>query len=79
MEFNQEPFVDISHLPDLVDAISAMERGGNGKNPFVSWIDELLVNILHIIILFIISQTVLESDVKDRPWQNQRIDHQLPG
>lgn len=34
-------------MPDLVDAVPAMERRGDGKDALVGGIDQLLINVLH--------------------------------
>lgn len=52
LQLGQEPLVDLRHLPDLVDRIPTMERRRNRKNPLIRRIDELLINILHIIVLY---------------------------
>lgn len=50
-KFCQEPLVDASHLPDLVDTIAPMESRCNGEHALVSGINQLLVNILHKVVL----------------------------
>jgi hypothetical protein len=46
LELRQEPLVDVRHLPDLLDAVPAMEGGGDGKDTLVGRVHEFLVNIL---------------------------------
>ena len=50
-QFCQEPLVDISYLPDFVHAISPVEGRRNRKDPFIRWVDEFLIYILHKVIL----------------------------
>lgn len=47
----EEPVINVRHQMNLLDGISAMESVGNGKDPFVSWLDEFLVDIINIFVL----------------------------
>jgi hypothetical protein len=51
LKFRQEPLVDISHLPDLVDTVALVESGCNGEYTLVRRVDQLLVDILHKVVL----------------------------
>jgi hypothetical protein len=51
LELGQKPLVDIGHLPDLVDRITATERSGDGKDTLVGGVHELLVDILYKVVL----------------------------
>jgi hypothetical protein len=47
LKFRQEPLVDVSRLPDLVDTVALVESGCNGEYALVRRVDQLLVNIFH--------------------------------
>jgi hypothetical protein len=47
----EEPVVNVRHPVNLLDRIPAVESVGNGKYPFVSWLDEFLVDIVNIFVL----------------------------
>jgi len=47
----QEPFIDIRHLADLVDAVSPMECSRNGKDTLIRRIDKLFIDVLDKIVL----------------------------
>ena len=51
VQFCQEPLVDISYLPDFVNAISPVESRRNRKDTFIRWVHEFLVYVLDKIIL----------------------------
>lgn len=51
MEFGQEPFVNVGHLPDLVDAVPTMESGGDSEDALVSRVHELFINVFNKIVL----------------------------
>lgn len=51
MKFAEEPFIDTGHLPDLVHRVATMECCCNRKDTLVGWIDKLLVDIIHEIVL----------------------------
>ena len=51
VQFVQEPFVDVSHLPDFINAVSSMKSSWNSEDTFVSWIKQLLVDIFDKLIL----------------------------
>jgi hypothetical protein len=50
-QLGQEPLVDVGHLPNLVNQITAIERGRDCKNVFVRRVHELFVDILDKVIL----------------------------
>lgn len=47
----EEPVINVRHQMNLLDRISAVESVGNGKDPFISWLDELLVDVINIFVL----------------------------
>ena len=51
VELGEEPTIDVCHLVNLLDTVSAMESSGNGEYTFVGRVDQLFVNVLDIIIL----------------------------
>ena len=51
LELGQEPLVNVRHLPDLVDAVAAVERGVDSEDALVRWVHQLLVDVLHKVVL----------------------------
>lgn len=51
VKLRQEPLVDVGHLPDLIDAVPAMERGRDGEYALVCGVDKLFVDVFNIIVL----------------------------
>ena len=51
LQLVQKPFINLCHLPYLVDAVSPLERRGYCKDPPVSRIEQLFIDILNEIIL----------------------------
>lgn len=51
MKFRQEPLVNVRHLVNLVDIVAAVESSRNGENALIRWINQFLINILHILVL----------------------------
>jgi hypothetical protein len=47
----EEPVINVGHPMNLLDGISAVESVGNSKDPFISWLDEFLVDIINIFVL----------------------------
>lgn len=66
-KFRQEPFVDVRHLPNLVDTIATMEGGSDGKNTLVSGIQELFVDIRN--------EIVLQGDIRRVARECRRLTH----
>jgi hypothetical protein len=50
-KFRQEPFIDISYLPDLVNAIASVKSRRNRKDTLVRWINEFLVDVFDKVVL----------------------------
>ncbi len=50
-QLSQEPLIDVGHLPDFINRITAIERSGDCEDALVSWVQELLIDILDKIIL----------------------------
>jgi len=61
VELCQEPFIDITHLPDLVNTISPMESRRNREYTLVRWVNEFLIDILNKVVL----QTAIISNEKE--------------
>ena len=51
LEFLEEPAVDVCHLPDLLNRISAMEGSRDREDTLVRRVLELLVNIFYEVVL----------------------------
>ncbi len=51
MKSGEEPFIDIRHLPNLVDGISTIECSSNGKQAHIGRLPEFLVDITDEIVL----------------------------
>ena len=51
VEFVQKPFVDVGHLPYLLNRISTVECGRDGEYPLVRRINKFIVNILDEVVL----------------------------
>ena len=47
----EEPLVNVSHLVDLLDRVTAMEGRRDRKDTLIRRINELLVNIFHKVVL----------------------------
>ena len=50
-KFPQEPLVDVSHLPDLIDTVALMEGRCDGKYALVSGVDQLSIDIPYKVVL----------------------------
>ena len=50
-KFPQEPLVDVSHLPDLIDTVALMESRCDGKYALVSRVDQLSIDIPYKVVL----------------------------
>ncbi len=50
VEFVEEPLVDVSHLPDLIDAVAAVEGSRDGEYALVGGVDKLIVDVFNIVI-----------------------------
>jgi hypothetical protein len=51
LQLGQEPLVDVGHVPNLVNRITAMECDGDGKDSLVRRVHEFLIDILDKVIL----------------------------
>lgn len=51
LELGEEPTIDIRHLPNLLNGISAMEGSRNGEDALVCGVLQLFVDILNEIVL----------------------------
>jgi hypothetical protein len=47
----KEPSINVCHLPNFGDRVPSIECTRDGENPFVSWVDKLLVDIFDKFIL----------------------------
>jgi hypothetical protein len=51
LQLRQKPLVDVGHLPDLIDRVTAIEGSGDSKDAFVSRVYKLFVDIFDEVIL----------------------------
>lgn len=51
LQLREEPFIDISHLPDLLHCVPLVECGSEGEEALVRGVYEFFINILDEIVL----------------------------
>lgn len=51
LEASQEPAVDVGHLVDLVDTVSALKGGRDRKKTLVGRPADLLIDVLDVVVL----------------------------
>lgn len=52
LKLGQEPLVNFSHLPYLVDAVAPVKRSGDREDALICRVQEFSINILDIVILY---------------------------
>ena len=62
MKLGQEPLIDVSHLPDLVNRVTLVEGRPESEDTLVGGVDELFINILNNVVL-------AQIRISESPWR----------